>query len=233
MRCHSDGVRIEILGTRGHMEHTAARHMFHSGVLVNDVLFDLGERSFLDRGPRAVFLTHLHADHAFFTEEEFGPLPVPTYAPQRWRSHPEVKVVHGSREVDGLTIIPVPTVHSSSYRSCAYLVEDGISRIMYTGDLVSVQRRYRDRLPEMDLVITDGSFIRHGGLVRKDERGRPHGHTGIPDLVRFFTPLSPRIVFTHFGSWFFKDVEGSVRAIEALSTTAQVEAAYDGMIIEL
>ena len=207
--------------------------MLHSGVLVNDVLFDLGERSYLERGPKVVFLTHLHADHAFFTEEESGPLPAPTYAPQRWDEHPEVQMIRSSREVSGLTVTAVPTVHSVSYRSNAYLIDDGCSRIMYTGDLVSIQRRYRDRLPEMDLVITDGSFIREGGLVRRDERGRPHGHTGIPDLVRFFSPFAPRIVFTHFGSWFFRDVDDSVRTIEALSGASSVEAAHDGMEIEL
>lgn len=207
--------------------------MLHSGVLVNDVLFDLGERSYLEHGPKAVFLTHLHADHAFFTEEESGPLPAPTYAPQRWDEHPEVQMIRSSREVSGLTVTAVPTVHSVSYRSNAYLIDDGCSRIMYTGDLVSIQRRYRDRLPEMDLVITDGSFIREGGLVRRDERGRPHGHTGIPDLVRFFSPFTPRIVFTHFGSWFFRDVDDSVRTIEALSGASSVEAAHDGMVIEL
>lgn len=207
--------------------------MLHSGVLVNEVLFDLGERCFLERGPEAVFLTHLHADHAFFTEEEVAPLQVPTFAPQRWEGHPEVQVIRSSREAGGLTVTAVPTVHSISYRSNAYLIDDGVSRIMYTGDLVSVQRRYRDRLPEMDLVITDGSFIREGGLVRRDGRGRPHGHAGIPNLVRFFSPLAPRIVFTHFGSWFFHDVDGSVRRIEALSGASSVEAAHDGMAIEL
>ena len=226
-------MRIEILGTRGHIEPSAPGHMLHSGVLVNDVLFDLGERSYLERGPKAVFLTHLHADHAFFTEEESGPLPAPTYAPQRWDEHPEVQMIRSSREVSGLTVTAVPTVHSVSYRSNAYLIDDGCIRIMYTGDLVSIQRRYRDRLPEMDLVITDGSFIREGGLVRRDERGRPHGHTGIPDLVRFFSPFAPRIVFTHFGSWFFRDADDSVRTIEALSGASSVEAAHDGMEIEL
>ena len=226
-------MRIEILGTRGHIEPWAPGHMLHSGVLVNDILFDLGERIYLDREPNAIFLTHLHADHAFFTEDEFGPLPAPTYAPQRWDEHPEVQMIRSSREADGLTVTAVPTVHSVSYRSNAYLIDDGCSRIMYTGDLVSIQRRYRDRLPEMDLVITDGSFIREGGLVRRDERGRPHGHTGIPNLVRFFSTFTPRIVFTHFGSWFFRDVDDSVRTIEALSGTSSVEAAHDGMVIEL
>ncbi|NLI73163.1 MAG: MBL fold metallo-hydrolase [Euryarchaeota archaeon] len=226
-------MRIEILGTRGHIEPSAPNHMFHSGVLVNDVLFDIGERIFLDRNPQAILLTHLHSDHAFFTEDELDSLPVPTYAPQRWREHPEIQVIRNRLEIDGLVITPIPTVHSASYRSCAYLIEEGCNRIIYTGDLVSVRRRYRDRIPEIDLVITDGSFIREGGLVRRDDRGRLHGHNGIPDLVRFFSPFTPRIVITHFGSWFFRDIDESIRAIESLGNATSVEAAYDGMIIEL
>jgi len=215
------------------MRHTAPGHLYHSGVLVDDLLFDLGERHFLDRRPKAIFLTHLHADHAFFTEEDAGPLPAPTYAPQGWEEHPEIKVIRGTKEVDGLTVTAVPTNHSVAFRSCGYIVEDGVSRMMYTGDLISVHRRFRERIPELDLVVTDGAFIRRGGLVRRDEEGRIHGHTGIPDLVRFFSPFARRIVFTHFGSWFFKDVDAAVREIEALSGQATVEAAHDGMVIEL
>jgi len=226
-------VRIEILGTRGHMKHTAPGHMFHSGVLVDDILFDIGEKHFLDRQPRAIFLTHFHADHAFFTDEPVPPLPAPAYAPQPWREHPEIKVIRSMEEVDGITVTAVPTNHSANFRSCGYIIEDGISRIMYTGDLISVQKRFRDRIPDLDLVVTDGAFIRQGGLVRRNSEGRIHGHTGIPDLVRFFSPLSQRIVFTHFGSWFFKDITESEKQIEALSGDALVEAAFDGMVIEL
>ncbi len=226
-------MRVEVLGTKGHITLTAPGHMFYSGVLVDGILFDVGQPSFLDRGPKAIFLTHLHADHAFFTEQHAGPLPTPAYAPQPWAEHPEIKVLRGPKNVDGVTVTAVPTVHSANYRSCGYIVDDGISRMMYTGDLITIKRRYRDRIPDLDLVITDGAFIRRGGLVRRDENGRSHGHNGIPDLVRMFSPFTRHIVFTHFGRWFFKDVDDAVRRIGALSEGAKVEAAHDGMVIEL
>lgn len=207
--------------------------MLHSGVMVDGILFDVGERSYLERGPKAIFLTHLHVDHAFFTEQEAGPLPAPAYAPQRWEGHPEIRLAQGTRDVDGVAVTAVPTVHSNTYRSCAYIMDDGVSRIMYTGDLITIKRRYRDRIPELDLVITDGAFLRRGGLVRRDGNGRPHGHNGIPDLVRLFSPVAKRIVFTHFGSWFFHDVDDSIRRISSLSNASTVEAARDGMVIEL
>lgn len=225
-------MRIEILGTRGHIEATAPGHALHSGVLIDNVLFDLGERSYLDRKPRAVFLTHLHADHAFFTEEGSA-VDIPMYGPQAWSPPSEVRQVRGTVDLEGFRITPVPTIHSNTVRSCAYMVEKDLSRMLYTGDLVSVQQRYRDRIPDLDLVIADGSFMRRGGLVRRDEQGRLQGHTGIPDLVELFSPLTERIVVTHFGSWFYHDINESIKQIEALSGRAKVEAAYDGMVIEL
>jgi len=202
-------------------------------VLVEDLLFDVGERHFLEREPRAIFFTHLHHDHAFFTEESAPPLPAPAFAPQRWKGHPELKAARGTKEFGNLIVTAIPTIHSIDYSSCGYIVEDGVSRMMYTGDLIAVRRPYRDRLPDLDLVITDGAFLRRGGLIRRDEEGRIRGHTGIPDLVKFFSPIARRIVFTHLGSWFFKDVAASAESIRSYSNGAQVDVAHDGMVIEL
>lgn len=216
------------------MEHTAPGYQFHSGILVDNVLFDLGDKRFLEREPEAIFLTHLHVDHAFFVEEEWPPFQTPIYAPERWEGHPEIKVVRHPVKVGELTVTPVPTNHSARVRSSGYIIEDGTSRMMYTGDLISVWKKFRERLPDLDLVITDGAFIRRGGLVRRDEEGRLHGHTGIPNLVSFFSQLTGRIVFTHFGSWFFKDVDRAKREIAALSSEGtSVAAASEGMVIEL
>lgn len=225
-------MRIEILGTRGHIEVSAPRHELHSGVLMDDVLFDLGERRYLDRSPRAVFITHFHEDHAFFLNED-GDIGVPMYAPERLAGH-EVEVIRSTVEVDGMLVTPVPTNHSEKVRSCGYLVEKDLQRVLYTGDLLSIQARYRDRLLDLDMVITEGSFIRRGGLVRRDpETGRPHGHTGIPDLVNFFAPIARRIVITHLGSWFFRDIPAAVQQIESLGLEGRVIVAEDGTVLDL
>jgi glyoxylase-like metal-dependent hydrolase (beta-lactamase superfamily II) len=226
-------MRVEVLGTRGHIEVSAPGHQLHAGILIGDVLFDMGERQYLDRRPRAAFLTHLHEDHAFFVNEPDAPLDLPVYAPQPWDGR-ELRVIRSTVEVEGMRVTPVPTNHSAGVRSCAYLIEKDLGRILYTGDLISVQERFRERIPDLDLVIADGSFIRHGGLVRFDpQTGRPHGHTGIPDLVEYFSPFTPRILFTHFGSWFFHDIPAAVGKIEALSGSTKVEAAFDGMVLEV
>jgi ribonuclease BN (tRNA processing enzyme) len=226
-------MKIEFLGTRGHIEVSAPGHALHSGLLIDDVLFDVGEREFLERRPSAIFVTHLHEDHAFFINDDEAEIGAPIYAPQDWRGR-GLRVVRSSVEVNGMTVTPIPTVHSATFRSCAYLVEKDLARVLYTGDLITIQERYRARLPEVDMVITDGSFIRHGGLVRRDPvTGRPHGHTGIPDLVELFSPLARRIVFTHFGSWFYKDIPFSVQKIRSLGQGTPVDVAEDGLELEV
>ena len=58
---------MTILGTRGEIEASAPYHARHSGILIDDtLLFDLGEKEFLDYNPSYIFITHLHPDHAYF-----------------------------------------------------------------------------------------------------------------------------------------------------------------------
>lgn len=226
-------MRVRFLGTRGHIELTAPGHQLHSGILVDDVLFDVGEKAFLELKPSAVFITHLHEDHAFFVNDDEAIIGPTLYAPQGWKDR-KLRIIRGTVEVNGMSVTPVPTIHSATLRSCAYLIEKDLVRILYTGDLISIQDRYRERIPELDMVITDGSFIRHGGLVRRDpHNGRPHGHTGIPDLVDLFTPLSRRIVITHFGSWFIKGLPDSAQRIRDLAKGSPVEVATDGLEMEV
>jgi ribonuclease BN (tRNA processing enzyme) len=225
-------MRIEVLGTRGHIQASAPGHELHSGVLIDDVLFDLGEERYLDRSPRAVFITHFHEDHAFFVSRD-ADLKAPVYAPERLPGR-DVRVVRSTVEVNDMRVTPVPTRHSENVRSCGYLVEKDLQRVLYTGDLFAVQERYCDRLADLDVVITEGSFIRRGGLVRRDpDTGRSHGHTGIPDLIGFFAPLTSKIVITHLGSWFFKDIPSAVRQIQSLGPPGQVMVAEDGMVLDL
>lgn len=226
-------MRVEVLGTRGHIQVSAPGHERHSGVLIDDVLFDLGEREYLDRSPRVIFITHFHEDHAFFVNDDEIEIGVPVYAPERLAGR-DIRVIRSTVEVNGMRITPVPTNHSENVRSCGYLVEKDLERVLYTGDLISVQARYRDRLPDLDLVITEGSFMRRGGLVRRDpDTGRPHGHTGIPDLVQFFAPIARRIVIAHLGSWFYRDIPAAVKQIESLGLEGRVIVAEDGTVLDL
>jgi phosphoribosyl 1,2-cyclic phosphodiesterase len=224
-------VRIELLGTRGNVPASAPGYARHSGVLIdNRILLDLGEASYLRRRPKHIFITHLHPDHAVFLERHLD-IDAETYVPEQTRDLPGAKLMSAPIRAGTYRIAPVPTQHSVHVRSLGYIVEKAARRIFYSSDLISIHPRYRSRLGRFDLVITDGSFIRRGGLVRTDPAtGRRFGHAGIPDLVSFFSHFTDRILITHFGSWFYANTALSRRRIASLSDRVRVSAARDRMV---
>jgi ribonuclease BN (tRNA processing enzyme) len=230
-------MEVKILGSRANVKPSAPRHSKHSGVLVDDrILFDVGEEEYLDYDPDVIFITHLHPDHAFFIEKKTRGIDVPVYAPERNEDAGiDVNVIKEPMDFKGYSITPIPTHHSKLVKSQAYLVERDAKRLLYTGDMIWIDKKYRGPLKELGLVITDGSYYRKGGLVRKDkETGRLYGHNGVKDLVRLFREFTDHIVFTHLGSWFYRDIEASKQKIEELgSEDLLVEAAYDGMTLEI
>lgn len=185
----------------------------------------------MDYGPEYIFITHLHPDHAFFVEQEAPAIDVPIYAPED-NEKVDIKIISDKVTVDSYEITPFPTVHSKLVKSVAYLIEKE-KRILYSGDLIWINKEYHDQLRNLDLVITDGSFIRKGGMIRRDDEGNIYGHKGIPGLVRFFSRFTDHIVFTHFGSWFYKDMEEGRKKMKKLSEKVKIEAAYDGMELEV
>ncbi len=229
-------MKIKVLGTRGEIEQTAPRHSRHSGLLVDGrLLFDLGEREFLDSRPWRVFITHLHPDHAFFVRRP-APLGVPVYAPETRAGVPEVRIFPGEMAFRGYSIRAIPTHHSFRVKSTAYLVEKGSRRLLYTGDLFWINKEFHPLLEDLDLVVTEASFIRKGGMIRRNRAtGTPYGHTGVPNLVELFSKFSADILFMHFGAWFYENARESRRTLAALGKRSHVRAmaAYDGLEIDL
>jgi ribonuclease BN (tRNA processing enzyme) len=225
-------MKIKFLGTRGNIELSAPYHSRHSGVLVDgSLLFDMGEKEFLKVNPAAVFITHLHPDHAFFDANGGVSIDIPVYAPEPSGQFPGIHVISQSQTVKGCRVTPIPTIHSKYVQSQAYLIEKD-RRVLYTGDMVWINKDYHSRLEHLDLVITDGSFMRKGGMIRQDEEGRIYGHQGIPNLIKLFEPFTDHIIFTHFGSWFYKDMASARKKMRSLSKK-KVNAAYDGWEIEI
>jgi ribonuclease BN (tRNA processing enzyme) len=227
-------MRVKILGTRGNIPLSSRNYSQHSGILIDRrILLDLGEASYLRCRPQHVFITHLHPDHAAFLR-----VPITTdakvYLPERTPKYPQANVVSRSVRIGAYRIVPVPTQHSVKVRSLGYVVQRGTQRIFFSSDMLGIDRRYYRLLGRLDLVITDGSYLRRGGLVRVDRAtGKRFGHLGIPDLVALFRRFSSRIVITHFGSWFYRDVRASRRKIAALSDGVSVSAAHDGMVLTI
>lgn len=227
-------MRATILGTRANVDKTAPWHSKHAGVLVDDsILLDLGEKEYLQYKPEVVFITHLHPDHAFFmfNDEEID---LEIFAPEKTSGKTKTRIIEGTVQHGAYEIKALPTHHSKTAKSVAYLIRKGSTSLMYTGDIIWLDKKYRENIDKIDLVITDGSYIRKGGLVRKDpETGILYGHNGIPDLVRLFQEYTGRIVFTHFGSWFYKDIPEAKKKISSLSTEqTKVEASKDGEVFD-
>ena len=231
-------MRIRILGTRGEIEETARYHSRHSGILIDGTLMvDLGEPEFLDYGPKAVVITHLHPDHAYFVRAGAGrpPAKLPVYAPEGYEDA-GIRVLDGPQTIAGYRVRPIPAHHSLKVRSQAYLISDRSAKILYTGDMIWINKEHHHLFTGLDLVITEASFFRKGGMVKRDKvTGTIYGHTGVPDLIRFFKDHCRHIVLVHFGAWFYKDIRRARNAVRELGRANGVtlEAGYDGKEIVL
>jgi phosphoribosyl 1,2-cyclic phosphodiesterase len=197
------------------------------------ILLDAGETQYLAYQPKHVFITHFHSDHAAIGLQDV-PRETKIYAPEASTKLPMIRIVSKPVRLGAYTVTPIPTVHSQHVKSSGYLVESKDGRFLYTSDLIRIKPRFHSLLKGLDLVITDGSFVRTNGLIRKDRiTGRPSGHNGIPNLVRFFSQFTDRIVITHFGTWFFKNIAQSRRKIESLGNGVRVLPAHDGMHLSI
>jgi len=229
---------IKILGTRGEIEPSSPYHSHHSGILVNNqLLFDCGEKGFFKHHPDCVFITHLHPDHAYFARnpQKQYHIETPIFGPEPYQDDINVNVLKTKKKIGSITVTPIPTIHSLKVKSQAYLIERKEEKILYTGDMIWIEKQYHSLLNHLDLVITEASFIRKGGRVsRKKESGKIYGHAGIPDLLRFFQRFTRHICFVHFGSWFYKDVEAARKKLRELSKEYELHiiAGYDGMKID-
>jgi len=231
------GMKIQILGTRGEIDESAPWHSKHSGVLINDeLMIDLGEESYLEYNPGFVLFSHFHPDHAYFMRKNNSlKQKIQAYGPEKPEELNDVSVVDKPFDKNGYHITPIPVIHSLKGKSLAYLIEKDGKRLLYTGDIAWIEKQYQDTFGQLDAVITEGSFIQKGGMIRRDKKsGKIFGHTGIPDIVRVFSQYTDCIVFMHFGSWFMEDVEAARNKIQDLSSrNITLHPARDGEIIQI
>lgn len=220
-------MRIKILGTRGEIEASKPYHSKHSGVLVDGkLLFDLGEKQYLELKPKHIFITHLHPDHAYFVRKgKEEKIERKLYTPENFRR---------AGTFGKYRVRPIPTIHSKKVDSQAYIIEKGGKKVLYTGDLVWIEKKQHRHLKNLDLVIAEASFVRKGGMVRRDkETGEVYGHKGVPGLINLFKKFTDRIIFMHFGSWLYGDVPKAMKKLRNMSDDVEVRGAYDGFEFEV
>jgi ribonuclease BN (tRNA processing enzyme) len=226
---------IEILGVRGELETQLPNYEKHCGVLVDDqLLLDFGETSFLEKHPKWVLITHLHPDHAAFLNTSLTKdLPI-VISPEA-SMLTSLQIENQPFTLSNYHLTPVPTIHTPKTKSQGYRIDDGQHSIFYSGDMTNIEERYRSLLVHLDLVITDGSYIQPNALAAGENAGQADGHTDIPKLLELFAPYTKKIVFIHFGEWFFKDLEGSLTKLQQLGKEKGIEviAGYEGLKIEL
>lgn len=229
-------MKIKVLGTRGEIEESAPYHSKHSGVLIdNKILLDCGDKGFLAYHPICILITHLHPDHAYFVRKhEIPDINIPIYAPEKYMDAP-IHLTKKSFTIRGYKITPIPTIHSVKVKSNAYLIEYKKKKVLYTGDMIWIEKKYHRLLKNLDLVITEASFMRTGGMVkRKKETGRIFGHTGVPNLIRLFKKYTNTILFIHFGAWFYKNIKKARKQFKKLAHKYEIDiiVGYDGLEID-
>ncbi|MBS0349726.1 MAG: MBL fold metallo-hydrolase [Proteobacteria bacterium] len=230
-------MNLKILGTRGEIEPSARYHSNHSGIILDQtILLDCGEKKFLEQLPDYILITHLHPDHAFFVRDPQEPTSIatPIYAPEIFHGNTKVIPFNHPIQLGSYLVTPIPTIHSHRVASQAYLITKDNKKILYTGDMIWIEKKYHALLANLDLVVTEASFIDQGGFIKKHPvSGKLFGHTGIPNLIRFFQPFTQHLVLVHFGSWFYQDIQLARKKIKALSKQSNINitVGYDGLEI--
>jgi hypothetical protein len=162
-----------------------------------------------------ILVTH-NPDHAYFVRHHEKPsISVPMYAPEKY-DNAQIDVMHKLFKIKNYKITPIPTVHSIKVKSNAYLIEHEKKRLLYTGDMIWIDKRYQTKLGILDLVITEASFMRAGGMVRKKDE-KIFGHTGVPNLIHLFKKHTNKILFMHFGAWFYKNIQKARKDFKQLA----------------
>lgn len=112
----------------------------------------------------------------------------------------------------------------------------GEAKIALTGDIIWINKEYHHLFENLNMVITDSSFIRKGGMIIKDSTtGKLCGHASTPDLIKLFKHLTRQILFIHFDSWFYKGTNKARAKLNELDRMNGISVLvdYDSMQIDL
>ena len=224
-------MKIKILGTRGKIEPSAEKFRNHTGFLIDDkILVDVGEREYLQYNPDAIVFTHFHPDHAFFVfdQEKFTP-EFSLFGPEENELVPKLQIVKDPFFVNDYKFTPIPVIHALRLKSLGYLIEKDAKKIFITGDVAWIEKENFKNFPEVELIITESTFLNKGGRINR-KGNSIFGHTGIPNLIRMLSPYTKKIAFAHYGNWFFEEApQESFKKITNLKGEVILIPTHDGM----
>src|SRR5690625_7097667 len=73
------------------------------------------------------------------------------------------------------------------------MVEKGNKKVFFTGDVAWIEKAELEKLPQVNLIVTEASFIKKGGHINR-KGDKIYGHTGVPNLIRSLTPYTQKIL---------------------------------------
>ncbi len=98
-------------------------------------------------------------------------------------SFQSLKVITGKFEIQGYKFTPIPVIHALRLKSLGYIIQKGQKKIFITGDVAWIEKANLTGITNLDLVITEATFLKKGGRINR-KKDRIFGHTGVPDLIQ-------------------------------------------------
>jgi len=99
--------------------------------------------------------------------------------------------------------------------------------------------RYNGQIMKVKVLGTRGEVTssapchsKHSGVLID---GELYGHTGVPNLFNLFKKFTRNILFLHFGSWFYEDIDAAKKKLWQLGSEQgmSVQIGYDGMEVDI
>jgi len=204
-------MKITILGVKGEIEESKPEHEKQSGILLDNLLIDLGEfHNIEELDFDFLIISHGHDDHIKGLAGKTIEVPVfSNYKTKLFLDKQETiikdwrKIKHGSTfQINGFRIKAFETIHSIKAPGLAFKIKHSDGNLGVTSDIITIEDR-REFLKNLDVIIADGSFMLKGIVRRKD--GKIYGHCSLRDIFRWcFNFKVPQVIVQHYGAWYMK-----------------------------